>query len=87
MKKPIEKMDSIMAKLGFNPDSTDSTKAAFIKNLIKQAYGVNVELPPRYQETQATTFEEFTIAAIDKKLLDDKPKQLSFDLNNKPKVS
>jgi hypothetical protein len=83
---PIQKVDSIMAQLGFNPDSTDGAKAAFIKNLIKQAYGVEVALPVKYQEKSIETFEDFTIAAVDKKLLDEKPKQLEFDIQNPPKV-
>ena len=41
-------MDSahdIMKRLGFNEEAEDSTKAAFIKNLIKQAYGFDAKIP------------------------------------------
>ena len=45
----MERMDTIMEKMGFNKDAEDSVKAAFIKNLIKQAYGIQVEVPAAYQ--------------------------------------
>lgn len=87
MKTPIERVDTIMARLGFNQDASDGAKAAFVKNLIKQAYGVEVTLPPQYQEPKPATFEEFTIAAIDNKLLTPKKEeeQLSFNFDT-PKV-
>jgi hypothetical protein len=94
MKTPIEKVDVIMSRLGFNLEASDGAKAAFIKNLVKQAYGVEVNLPPKYQSSSPSTFEDFTIAAIDKKLLDPKSKnlasenteQLSFNLGTPPKA-
>jgi hypothetical protein len=90
MKTPIDRVDTIMARLGFNQEASDGAKAAFIKNLVKQAYGVEVNLPPKYENSKPSTFDDFTIAAIDKKLLDPRDsQQLSFDLDKSkldPKV-
>jgi hypothetical protein len=82
MKRPIEQVGTIMERLGFNQEATEGAKAAFIQNLIKQAYGVEVNLPPKYKSATAPTFEEFTVAAIDKNLLDPKQRTLKADEEN-----
>lgn len=46
----MEKVKNIMAQLGFRDGADDSVKAAFIQNLIFQAYGVKVDVPEKYQQ-------------------------------------
>lgn len=41
----MKKASQIMSEMGFNPNSSDSAKEAFIKYLIKQSTGVNVLTP------------------------------------------
>ena len=41
----MESAHDIMKRLGFNEEAENSTKAAFIKNLIKQAYGFDAKIP------------------------------------------
>jgi hypothetical protein len=50
----MKRIDEIMGSLGFKAEADDSVKAAFIKNLIKQAYGVNVEVPDKYRNDNTT---------------------------------
>jgi hypothetical protein len=48
----MEKVKDIMERLGFKDGATDSVKAAFIQNLIFQAYGVRVDLPDIYKDEE-----------------------------------
>src|ERR1019366_4022969 len=88
----------IMERLGFKKESDDGTKAAFVKNLIKQAYGVEVPLPPQY-ELMATakapqSMEELNLHALEGRPLPqrattlsavpNKESQLSFNLDYAP---
>lgn len=41
----MKKVGELMKDLGFNPNGSDSVKEAFVKNLIKAAYGVDVLTP------------------------------------------
>ncbi|MDZ4677271.1 MAG: hypothetical protein SGI74_07135 [Oligoflexia bacterium] len=66
----MERVGDLMEEMGFNKDAQDSVKAAFIKNLIKQAYGVDVALPLKYQKLTEITGDEG--------ILIDKEGQLSF---------
>lgn len=34
-----------MKEIGFNPRGSDAVKEAFVKNLVKQAYGIPVQTP------------------------------------------
>jgi hypothetical protein len=45
MKNDLRQIGEIMKEMGFNKNSSTGTQAAFIKHLIKKAYGVDVELP------------------------------------------
>lgn len=45
----MEKVKDIMEKLGFREGADDSVKAAFVQNLIFQAYGVKVDVPEKYK--------------------------------------
>jgi hypothetical protein len=41
----MKKLGDLMKELGFNPESPVSAQEAFIKHLIREAYGVDVETP------------------------------------------
>lgn len=45
----MKKVGDLMAELGFNKNAPDSVKEAFIKNLIRSAYGVEVQTPTEVQ--------------------------------------
>jgi hypothetical protein len=66
--KPI---NEIIQEMGFNKSSPQSVQEAFIKNLIKAAYGVDVETP---NEKQSLTRETKDSA------------QLSFDFGENAEV-
>lgn len=57
-----------MEELGFNPNSSDSAKEAFIKYLIKQSVGVSVQTPT-----------EKKIILENPQVVVSFPKQLEFD--------
>ena len=57
-----------MEEIGFNPNSADSAKEAFIKYLIKQSVGVNVQTPT-----------EIKIIQENPQIIVSFPKQLEFD--------
>ncbi|MCE3010692.1 MAG: hypothetical protein LW875_08770 [Proteobacteria bacterium] len=68
----MKKIGDIMNDLGFREDAPRSLKEAFIKNLIKAAYGIEVETPSE---------------AIQRKVKDlREPEQLEFDMNLPTKV-
>lgn len=93
----MKKIGQIMEEMGFNPESTPSSKAAFIKYLAKQAYNVNLEIPEIYQteeesgeasldaylnrETPNQTSNVKTLFKEEKK--SDQPKQLEFILDER----
>jgi 1,2-phenylacetyl-CoA epoxidase catalytic subunit len=92
----MDRANTIMERLGFKKDANDEIKAAFVKNLIKQAYGVEVEVPPQYcpQATQPQTLEELNAEVLAGRIPANAPKppakkqdpaQLSFDLGDSPK--
>lgn len=56
----MKKIGDIMEEMGFNVDSSPSSKAAFIKYLAKQAYNVDLQIPEIYQ-----TEEESGDATLD----------------------
>ncbi len=41
-----------MNELGFNPNASPSSKAAFVKYLAKQAYNVDLEVPEIYHSEE-----------------------------------
>lgn len=45
----MKRADEIMEELGFRKQADDTVKAAFVRNLIKQAYGVNVPVPEKFK--------------------------------------
>jgi hypothetical protein len=66
----MKKVGQLMKDIGFNPESSDSAKEAFIKYLIKQSTGVNVQTPS----------EKKAIMASPEKIVNF-PKQLTFDFD------
>jgi hypothetical protein len=93
MKKPIERVEVIMERLGFNENSSDGVKAAFVKNLIKQAYGIEVPVPSKYVEPTLDDFLQIRNEPGSTVFLSDtltvkkvEAVQLSFDLGESPKA-
>ena len=72
--KNLQSAGEILSAMGFDKGAKQSTKAAFIKYLFKQAYGVDVEPPVIYQAQSVST----------------EPQQLSFNIEGsnaeKPKA-
>lgn len=65
----MKKVGDMMKDLGFKPGASEETTKAFIKNLIRQAYGVEVK-------------EEFAVANPPPTKGPAKPEQLTFDLGS-----
>ncbi len=61
----VKKVGDIFQELGFNADASDDVKIAFIKNLVKAAYGADIPGPKKLKTVNAPK-------AID---------QLSFDFD------
>lgn len=72
----MKKIGELMKDLGFNPDSSDSAKEAFLKYLIKNATGHNVQTPT----------EKKIIAENPQKIVPF-PQQLQFDFDERNKQS
>lgn len=66
----MKKVGQLMKDMGFNPNSSDSAKEAFIKYLIKQSAGVSVQTPS----------EKKVIQENPEKIVHF-PKQLTFDFD------
>ena len=64
----MKKVGQLMQDLGFNKEGSDSAKEAFIKYLIKQSTGVDVQTPTEKKLIQQNPQ---TVVSF--------PKQLSFD--------
>jgi hypothetical protein len=47
----MKKVGSLMKDMGFKVDSNSATQEAFIKYLIKQAYGVEVKTPSEKKQS------------------------------------
>lgn len=61
----MKKMSELMEEMGFREEASTSAKEAFLKNLIKQAVGVEVQTP---SEKNTKKIEQWC-------------EQLSFDFN------
>jgi hypothetical protein len=55
--KPISE---IIKEMGFNKNSPQSVQEAFIKNLIKAAYGVDVQTPSEKRTSQIEVQEQLS---------------------------
>jgi hypothetical protein len=71
----------IMERLGFKNEASEESQAAFVKNLIKQAYGFEVEAPKQYAQTAKNgdnfLFDEWFVKSLNK----NEEQQLSFDFS------
>lgn len=47
--RELQSAGEVLSEMGFDKSSKQSTKAAFIRYLFKQAYGVDIEPPQIYQ--------------------------------------
>lgn len=61
----MKRVSEIMQELGFRPDARESVKAAFLKNLFKQAYNIDVVIPPQYQDEAPTEQLSFDLEKLD----------------------
>lgn len=68
----MKKIGDIMKEMGFREDASNSVKEAFIKNLIRSAYGVDVETP---SEKRTKEIKKLTGQSTEEA----QPKQMSFD--------
>lgn len=54
----MKKVGEIMAEMGFRQEASDSVKEAFIKHLIKNATGVDVQTPTEKRIEQREIIKE-----------------------------
>lgn len=54
----MKKMSDIMAEMGFRQEASDSVKEAFIKHLIKNATGVEIQTPTEKRIEQREKIKE-----------------------------
>ena len=69
----MKKLGDLMKELGFNPESSQGAQEAFIKNLIREAYGVEVQTP---------TEKRFQAPLKKSVRKSNEPSQMSFDLRD-----
>lgn len=67
----MKKVGQLMKEMGFNEKSSDSAKEAFIKYLIKQSTGQNVQTPSEKRAIQENPQKVVSF-----------PNQLSFDFED-----
>lgn len=72
----MKKVGDLMKEIGFNSKGSDAVKEAFVKNLIKQAYGQNVPTPSENRIISANPGTIVSIALSEKSSL---PAQMAFD--------
>ena len=68
-----------MKEIGFNPKGSDAVKEAFVKNLIKQAYGVNVPTPTEKGIVLKNPGKFISLQQSEKYSM---PAQMTFDFEN-----
>ena len=91
----MRKIGDIMTELGFNKDSSTETQKAFVKHLIKAAYGVEVRdhkdvIPHQKPNPWPVSRQDATKVVAnpqaqrhDKRPAKEADKQLSFDFDKK----
>jgi hypothetical protein len=79
----MKSIGKIMEEMGFNPQASSSSKAAFVKNLIKQAYNVDVEIPEIYKNDGEHSLQS-KITELKQKRIE--PEQLQLDLGDLKKA-
>ena len=74
----MKKIGELMKDIGFNPHSSDSVKEAFIKHLIKQSTGNNVQTPSEKNIIAENPEKFISLHKSEKYAL---PTQLSFSFD------
>ncbi len=74
----MKKMGELMKDLGFNPNSATSAQEAFIKHLIKSAYGVEVMTPSEKKIIQDNPQKIVSLKSVSQ--------QMTFDFEATPDV-
>ncbi len=72
----MKKVGDLFQELGFNQNGSDEVKIAFIKNLVKAAYGVELN-GPKQKPLAAAPATKLKALDLNKKL-----EQLSFDFED-----
>ena len=80
----MKKIADIMKEIGFNKHGSDAVKEAFVKNLIKQAHGINVQTPSEKKIIAEHPGKIVSMTMSEKYSL---PTQLAFDFEEKSKIS
>jgi hypothetical protein len=90
----MRKLGDLMKELGFNDDAAPGAQEAFVRNLIRQAYGHPIIQPSSQTAPAPTTPKSATPVAksatsakttatrVDQKAILAKPQQLSFVLED-----
>ena len=78
----MRKISDLMEELGFNAEGSDEVKIAFIKNLVKAAYGIDAKVDVRKESVKSIPPAQmsFTFDEIDE---DDK----SINENSKNRLA
>lgn len=74
----MKKIGEIMAEMGFRKEAPDSVKEAFLKHLIKNVTGAEVETPTE-KKISTSKGAQSKSALFQNEDLKQEPKQLSFD--------
>ncbi len=77
----MKKIGDLMKEIGFNHHGSDAVKEAFVKNLIKQAYGKNVQTPTEKKLIFENPGKIVSIPVSEKYSL---PTQMMFDFEENP---
>lgn len=80
----MKKIADIMKEIGFNKHGSDAVKEAFVKNLIKQSYGINVQTPSEKKIIADHPGKIVAMIASEKYSL---PTQLAFVFEESPQNS
>ena len=79
----MKKIGDLMKEIGFNPNSRDSVKEAFVKHLIKQATGLNVQTPSEKKIIAENPDKFITMRPAEKFSF---PTQLAFEFDSVEKA-
>lgn len=74
----MKKIDELMKEIGFNAHGSDAVKEAFVKNLVKQAYGVHVQTPTEKKIISDNPGKFVSLKSIEKYSA---PLQMAFDFD------
>lgn len=73
----MKKLGVLMRELGFNPQASKGAQEAFIKNMIREAYGIDMPTPTERKTAQSgpapKTNEQLSFNLRDLVVVDDAP--------------